>query len=363
MSRSIAIFLPSLDGGGAERVMLSLAECFVARGVRCDLVIAITKGQLLDRVPTGVRLVKLNKHKTITAVFALAGYLRRQRPDALLATVFTANICACLAAILALTKIRVVICEANPSGCDMQSSSRWRTVANRLAALAFYRRANEVIAISHGVRQSLLDEKLAKASRLHVICNPVTRSSPSFISAQERSKTDLVACGRLERQKDYPTLLRAFKRACNVFDARLVILGEGSLRQPLEFQAKDLGIEAKLVFAGFVPDPQQYMLNAAAFVHTARYEGFGIVLLEALACGCPIVATDCPGGVREVLADGKYGILVPVGDDEALAAAILRVLKGEVHFPDASEYLRQFDVERVADAYLSVLFPPVKVLT
>ncbi|WP_018972778.1 glycosyltransferase [Rudaea cellulosilytica] len=357
MSEHIAIFLPSLDGGGAERVMLALADRFVSRGLRCDLVIAIDKGQLLDCVPPGVRLIKLHKHKTLRAVFALARYLRCERPDALLATVFTANICALLAAMLALTDTRVVTCEASLTEFDMQSSKRWQTTANRLAAGLLYRRADEVIAISNGVRQSLLKNRLVAPSRVHVVHNPL----PFFVSPSERIRAKIkplvLACGRLEPQKDHATLLRAFANARKHLDARLVVLGEGSLLQALQFQTKELDIEDDVTFIGFIPDPQRYMLEASAFVHTARYEGFGIVLLEALACGCPIIATDCPGGVREVLADGKYGTLVPVGDDQALAAAIEQILTGKVQFPDAGDYLRQFDIDRVAEKYLSVLFP------
>lgn len=355
--KRLAIFLPSLDGGGAEKMMLALAERFVARGVQCDLVIAISKGQFLDKVPTGVRLVELSKKKTIHAVFALTKYLHRESPDTLLATIFAANICALIASAMAPRKLRTVICEANLSQIDLRSKSLLRTALNYMITLPLYHKAASVIAISNGVQQSLLDNHLAKASRIRLIYNPACLATHHPEAPRKRSNNLLVACGRLEPQKDYPTLLRAFARIRKTSNTKLWILGEGTLRQQLETECKKLGLEDFVSFKGFAHNPERYMCEATVFVHSALFEGFGLVLVEALSSGCPVVATDCPGGVREVLAGGKYGTLVPVGDDAALADAILRILRGEVTFPDASEHLRQFDIDHVADAYLATLFP------
>lgn len=129
------------------------------------------------------------------------------------------------------------------------------------------------------------------------------------------------------------------------------------MHHALETLAESLGISDDVVFSGFVDDPMILMRDATIFAHSACYEGFGVVFLEALACGLPIVATDCPGGTREVLADGRFGTLVPVGDDQAMAVAIENILAHKVTFPDATEHLKQFDIERITDLYLDVLFP------
>src|SRR5687768_13045595 len=147
MAKRVAIFLPSLSGGGAEKVMLSLAEQFVVRGFECDIVIAITKGHLLNSVPIGVRLVTLNKKKTIHAIRALAHYLQKERPDVLLATVFTASISALLARIYAGTRLRVVTCEANLTELDLRAESWLGTLLNTIAASILYRHADAAIAI------------------------------------------------------------------------------------------------------------------------------------------------------------------------------------------------------------------------
>jgi glycosyltransferase involved in cell wall biosynthesis len=352
----ISIFLPSLDGGGAEKIMLLLAKKFVERGYRCQIVIAITKGKLLDAVPSGVGLVKLGERKTILSSLKLARYLRREKPSALLATVFTANLTALLANLLAGNQTRTVIVEASPTDHDVVASSGFRTWINVRAAKALYRHAAASIAISEGVRKVLLDMRLIDEKRIHVIYNPV----PLPPLAQNRrliGVPTILACGRLEPQKDYETLLRVFARVRSKIHARLLILGEGSLESSLKRQAAELGITDAVRFAGFVADPGLHMNEAAVFVHTARYEGFGVVLLEALARRCPIIATDCPGGIRTVLDNGTFGALVPLDDDEALSQAIVSVLNGSLTFPDPKKHLEKFDPDVIADHYLSVLFP------
>ncbi len=357
MSHHLAIFLPSLSGGGAELIMLALAKAFVTRGVRCDLVIAMHKGELINDVPEGVQLISLHRNKTIHAVFALSGYLRRERPEALLTTTLKASIAALLAKRLTSTGTRMVLCEANPIAFAMQSSNLWKTTVNKVAVHLLYRKADDVILISEGVHQSLLNERVVDPSRMHIIYNPIPRDCARHSKNSANGQFSLVACGRLHPQKDHATLLRVLAKLRHRFAVHLTIVGEGPLRGELEAQARTLGISDAVTFTGFVTDPTKYFAAADVFVHTSRYEGFGVVLLEALACGCAIVATDCPGGVQEVLANGKFGTLVPVGDDEAIANAVAGILGGEVEFPDASEYLQQFDINRIAEAYLAVLFP------
>jgi glycosyltransferase involved in cell wall biosynthesis len=355
--KHLAIFLPSLDGGGAERVILALAERFVALGIRCDLVIAIEKGKLLNETPDGIRLISLNKEKTITSVFSLAKYIRTEQPDTILSAIFTANLCAILAAKIARKGTRIVTSEVSPTSFDMATSSRWTTTVNKTAAKILYPFADNIIAVSKGIRSSILESKLARPSRVRVIYNPIISQECPQSNASDMANKTIVACGRLEAQKDYPTLLRSFRLVRNERNVKLLILGEGSLRSELEATVDKLGLSEDVIFTEFVPCPLQYMKNAAVFVHTAAYEGFGVVLLEALTAGCPIVATDSPGGVREVLANGKFGTLVPVGDNEAIAKAILDILDGRKIFSDPVDHLKQFDINCISESYLKVLFP------
>ena len=165
----------------------------------------------------------------------------------------------------------------------------------------------------------------------------------------------ILGVGRLTEQKDFSTLLRAFACVRAKREARLVILGEGRLREDLEDLASKLGIQADVDMPGFVANPLQYMARASVFVLSSEYEGLPGVLIQALACGCPVVSTNCPGGSAEILANGKYGALVDVGDADSMAQAVL----AELDNPTASEILlrraEDFSVERAADNYLAVL--------
>ena len=164
----------------------------------------------------------------------------------------------------------------------------------------------------------------------------------------------VLAAGRLVALKGFDTLLRAFARVRQQMPARLVILGEGSERSNLERLAAELGVAADVDMPGFDPNPFRYMKRAGVFVLSSRYEGLPNVLIQAMACGCPVVSTDCPNGPAEILDGGRYGPLVPVDDVEALAYAMAQALAGKVA-PAPTEWLEQFRVEVVAEQYLRVM--------
>lgn len=358
MSRDlISLFLPSLDGGGAEKVMLRLASEFAKRGLRCDIVIAINQGRLLSAVPTGVRLVTLNKRKTSSAIPALVSYMRREKPSVVMATIFAANIVAIVAKLLSFRNTKLIIREAAPTNLDVVANSCWRTWINRMAAKVLYRHASASIAVSWEVASVLMEMRLVQPSSIHVIPNPVPLPDKCEGLNTPKESNLILACGRLEPQKDHATLLRAVAKLSERRpDCRLIILGEGSQRKPLEQQAHALGLRERVTFAGYVDDPAPYMSRAAALVHTARFEGFSSVLLEALAYRCPIVATDCQG-VRTALDNGLFGAIVPLNNEERLTQAMEDVLSGKLTFPDPGKHLAKFDLQSVANRYLSVLLP------
>ncbi|MBE1160434.1 glycosyltransferase [Dyella acidiphila] len=357
MTKHLAFFLPSLDGGGAERIALMLAGQFASMGYKCDMVIAIRKGKLLSSVPSNVRLIVLDKQKTLDSFFALAAYLRREKPDVLMATVFSGNIAACLAYLLSGCSTRLVLGECSLPDYDAIGASPTQTLLNKLSARLLYRCAAASIAISTGVKQSLIREKLISPERIHVIPYPVDNPYQPHDPQLDGKIPELIACGRLVPQKDHATLIKAFAQVRKSCPAKLTILGEGPLLPSLQALVKEHGVEDSVTFAGFVYPPEEQMRRASIFVHTAIYEGFGVVLLEALASGCNVVATDCPGGVRDILGDSQYGALVPVGDVAAISEAVISVLNGTRSFPSPEAHLRSFSLEHIADRYLPVLLP------
>jgi glycosyltransferase involved in cell wall biosynthesis len=360
--RRVALFLPALGGGGAERVMVTLAGGFVRHGLSVDLVLVKARGPYLAEVPAAVRIVALRNSRVSTSAMALAGYLRRERPFALLSTLNNANIVAVVAKRLAGVRTRAVVRQAD----TMSVASRlgrglvWRLMP-ALARTA-YPCADAIVAVSRGVAEDLVSTLGVPSQRITVIPNPVV-TADLFRLAKERPKHPwfepgeppvVLGVGRLSRQKDFATLIQAFARVHREGACRLVILGEGEERPVLERLSAELGASHAVSLPGFVANPFAFMARAAVFVSSSSWEGLPGALIQALACGTPAIATDCPGGSREVLRDGRFGCLVPVGEVPALAVAIAAALKrGRPAVP--IEAWSRFTLDFAVEGYVRIL--------
>lgn len=354
-AQRIALFMPTLGGGGAERVMLTLAKGFVESGHAVDLVVASAQGELRATVPVAVRLVDLQLDWHVDNFQPLAAYLRRRRPAALVSALSEANCMAIRAREAAAVDTRVAVTEHSTLSRIAGSQGA------HLPALvgAHYRRADAVVAVSIGVADDLAVTAGLDRDRVSVVYNPVeadriagrSAAAPDHPWLAAGQPPVVLAVGRLAPAKDYPTLLRAFARLHQRRPARLLILGEGPGRRQLQQLASSLGVRDAVSMPGFVANPYPYMRRAAVLALASRWEGLPTVLLEALACNAAIVATDCPSGPAEILEGGKWGRLVPVGDDHALAAALERVL-GERHARrDGLPRARFFSLQRAVQAY------------
>ena len=361
----MALFLPTLDDGGAERVMLQLAASFSARGHSVDLVVAIPGGPLDAQVPPGPRVVSLDASRTILALPALIRYLRRERPIALLSTLEHANVLAVSAGAFARAGIPIVLREANVllPRAELGRQARLQRGLMRQA----YRAADRIVAVSRSVATSLTEELGLDARRIRTIYNPiVTAELPEKATAPlddpwfaPGAPPVVLGVGRLAPQKDFPTLLRAFAQVRAVREARLVILGEGSERPRLEELTRQLGVAADVKLPGYDHNPFRYMSRASVFALSSVYEGLPGALIQAMACGCRVISTDGPGGAREVLENGKNGALgplVPVGDPAALARGISALLDdARAGPPRVPHPVDRFSEKAAVDAYLDVL--------
>ncbi|ABE59067.1 glycosyltransferase [Chromohalobacter israelensis] len=363
--KRIAVFLPSLAGGGAERVMVTLANGFAARGVPVDLVVVAAEGAYLEDVSPRVRLVELGASRVLFSLPALVRYLRRERPHALLSALNHANIIALWARKLARTRTRLVVSERNTLSRDL-SSDRFERVVPWLMRLS-YPTADAIVAVSGGVADDLAQTARLPRERIDVVYNPINSNLPRLSEAPvvhpwlaEGEPPVIVAAGRLTVQKDFATLVEAFARVRRTHRARLVILGEGELRATLEARIEELGIAEDVALPGFVDNPYPWMRQASLFVLSSAWEGFCNVLAEAMACGTPVVSTDCPSGSAEILENGKWGRLVPVGDASALARAIAATLDDETH-PDVRHRARSFDLHQALRGYLRALRVPMPI--
>lgn len=323
----IAIFLPSLRGGGAERVSVSLANELAARGHRVDLVIASEGGAYRSHVASSVNVVEFAVPRVSRALGPLVQYMRASRPAVLLAVMTHCNAIAVIAKWLAFSRTRVIVSEHNSTAVNTP------TLPSRLVRRYLYLGAHAVVAVSKGIRGELLAESRVLSRRVVTIYNPLDTVQIQRLSLEPLEHPWVgsnvpfaVAVGSLTPQKDFATLLRALSGVNRSRDLRLVILGEGPLLGTLQTEAAELGIASKVEFLGFQPNPFAWMKHSDVFVLSSRWEGLPGVLLEALACGVKIVSTDCETGPREILESGTWGRLVPPGDADSLASALIASL-------------------------------------
>ncbi len=394
--RHLALFIRSLgsDGGGAERVWLNLAEAFARRGHRVDLVLGRRTGHFADAVPPGVRVLDLAVRSRLpllgaalrdprsalalapaltalpppwilAAVPALATYLLRERPQALLSALSYGNVAALWARHRAAVAVRVAISEHNTLSvrAAQARARRWRVLPEVEAR--WYPRADAILAVSEGVADDLARTARLPRSRIAVTYNPVVTEG---LAAAAREPVDhdwlrpggppvVLGVGKLKPQKRFDVLLEAFARARARRPLRLVILGEGPLRRSLGRRAAELGVAGDVAWPGFVANPFAWMARSGVFALSSAWEGLPTALIEALACGCPVVATDCPSGPAEILAPGGLGSLVPVGDAVALAGAIEAALDDPSDPAARRARAADFAVDRVAPRYLEALVP------
>jgi len=358
----IAVFLPSLVGGGAERVMLNLAGGLAARGFRVDLLLARATGPYLSSIPDGVRLVDLGARRVLFALPGLVGYLRRARPNALISALWHANLVSIWAGQMARVPTRIVVTAHNTLSQGLSRTKLKRAKVTPLLLRLFGSAANRIVAVSRGVADDLAKTGGIRRDRISIIHNPVVRGDslpedwepPNHPWFAEAGPPVLLAVGRLTWEKDFETFLRAFALVRKRRPVRGIILGEGPQRPALEELSRTLGLDGDFQMPGFVSHPTAFMAHAAVFVLSSRTEGLPTALIEALAAGAPVVSTDCPSGPREVLRDGEYGTLVPVGDAEALASAILARL-AEPRASAPREAWEPYAMETAVDGYLRLL--------
>jgi glycosyltransferase involved in cell wall biosynthesis len=359
----IAIFLPSLAGGGAERVMLNLARGLAESGMQVDLLIASSQGPLRPEPVAGQRVVELGASGALSALPGLARYLRTGHPRVLLSAMEHGNLVSLWAKALAGSSVAVI------ATVHVDLPARWKREPPRgrtrlfpLLIRHYYPKAQAIVAVSQGAATGLHAAVRLGPEQVRVIHNPIVSGELVELAGMPATHPWFLAeepvflgVGRLVPQKDFVTLIRAFARVRDRVPARLLILGEGPEHAHLLRLARKLDVHDSVELPGFVSNPYAFMRRAAAVVLSSSYEGFGNVLVEAMACGTAVVSTDCPSGPAEILEGGRYGPLVAVGDVDRLADAMIEVLQ---HPPDRDRLrgrAEEFSVASVAQQYLRLM--------
>jgi glycosyltransferase involved in cell wall biosynthesis len=358
----IAILLPDLRGGGAERVGVNIANGFAQRGYTVDMVLLSARGEFLADLRPEIRVVDLQVKRIRRVLRPLVRYLREARPDVVLANMWPLTVITLWARVLSRVATRVVVTEHTTwsrSELLKRRSVGWQI---RTSMHYFFPWADGIVAVSNGAADDLAHFANLNRSSITVIYNPVVGDEkPTLLEPLAPddwwcgAHSKVIAVGTLKAIKDYETLLAAFALLRQRVDARLLILGEGGCRTALETRARDLGIESSLFMPGFVKDPAPYYEHADLHVLSSKGEGFGNVIVEALAAGTPVVSTDCPSGPREILNDGQFGSLVPVGDVVALAAAMAESLATQHDAVALKARAQEFSVCSAVDKYKAVI--------
>ena len=400
--RRIALLLTDLNGGGVQKMTISLAGALAERGHKVVIVLYSARGVLKSHLPPAVDLHPLKASSRVSARLtpiradplafprlllpvilprkpppglkylpSLALFLRRYRPDALISAAPNCNLAAVWANRLAGGHSKVLISERTAPSKMLTKTSSWRMRFLPWLMHRTYQQADVIVAVSRALGDDLAAIARIPRRRIITIYNPVVGPDLAQRAAEPvdhpwfspGSPPVVLSAGRLSAQKDFPTLVRAFAALRARCDARLVILGGATAddktearQQDLLALAESLGVVADMDLVGYRPNPYAFMARATVFAFSSAWEGFGNVLVEALACGCPVVSTDCPHGPAEILDGGRYGRLTPVGDDQAMAAALADTIQSP---PDPSLLVRRaedFTVERSVEGYLQALF-------
>lgn len=322
-----------MGAGGAARTLLNIINN-LDRGRFSPVLVTLNyKGSYEPELKPDVKIIKLSTKRLSRSIFKLAKIIRSENIDVVFSTIPRVNTIAIIANFLSFSKAKNVIREADNLGGTFFEDLR-------LLAFGFmYKFSSQIISLSEGVKENLINRYKVKGNRIKVIYNPidlisiekkirtgVMPDSHKALFTKDESKIIMTA-GRLVPQKDHKTLLRALSIVEKQLNCKLIVLGEGPLKNELTQFAKELGLQNKVHFVGFQNNPYTYMKKSDLFVLTSIHEGFSHVIAEALATGLPVVSTNCLSGPEEVLEKGKYGVLCEVGDEQELAKEIISMLK------------------------------------
>ncbi|MEW6001943.1 MAG: glycosyltransferase [Nitrospirota bacterium] len=370
---TVLFFISSLEGGGAERVMVDILRNFDKNRIEATLVLLYSSENSPYRefLPKDIEIIVarrksdsiIQKLKQMTSFVTI---VNKRKPDIILSMLTHNNIMALLAGIF--FKIKVIISEHSTLSEIIKTREGNKILGLPVTFLVkvFYRFAERVIAVSEGIRSDLIQGFNIRPDKISVIYNPVDLNRIAALSSLpvehpffKDAVPLVISVGRFVWQKRFDTLIKAFSLVLKEIDARLILVGEGPEKEKLEKMVKGLQIEDKVFFTGFLNNPYKFLSKADIFALSSSYEGLPVAILEAMACGVPVISTDCRSGPREILQDGKSGLLVPVGDELSLSEAILTLLKNQPLREKFSrlgrERVNDFSVRKIVRQYENII--------
>jgi glycosyltransferase involved in cell wall biosynthesis len=359
----MTFFLASLEGGGIQKATMRLLRELIRRDIHTTLVVVNGTGPTRKDVPEGCDLVDLNCKRTRFALFALLKHLVREKPSIGISSQTHLNVLMIILRFLSGYPKHLVVREHNTfSEENINTGGLFERSRVRLIRY-FYRFSSEFVAVSESVANSITEYAKYK-KEIRVIRNGIDVNEVRELKNRPpdhpwlenaSNKKLIVGIGRLSRQKNFPDLLVAFSQLRVPTQTRLLILGEGSELENLKVLSCELQIEDRVAFPGYIQNPYPILARADVFVSPSRWEGFGNVVLEALACGAPIVATDCPGGPADILEGNPYSRIVPEDEPRTMAKAIEELLMKKTDRAQVIQYAQQFSIEIIAQQYIDMI--------
>ncbi|RDY27391.1 glycosyltransferase [Romboutsia weinsteinii] len=364
-NNKIALFIPTLEIGGAEKVMINLAKGFSELGYDIDIILVKAKGDYLKQVPKSVNIVDLNSKSAMASISSLTTYLVNAKPYALISAIENCNVAALIAKKRAKVDTKVIVTIHTTLSRILEDVKNIKVKLNMILQKKLYKRADKIVAVANNTAEDAAKVLGILRDDIDVIYNPIINDelinkSKENVSGKffnQEGVKNLLAVGRLNEAKGFDTLIKGFNLLLKQrTDVRLTILGEGEKRPELEQIIDELGINDYVDMPGFCENPYAYMSKCSIFVLSSKWEGLSNVIIEAMSCGARIISTDCKSGPKEILDNGRYGKLVPVGDEQEICKGIIEVLNNDIIFEDYNNHLDKFKFDKIINEYIELIY-------
>jgi len=360
MTKTIAILIPDLTVGGVQRWALNLSEEFANQGYKVDLLVLKSAGLLTKYLSDKVSLVEIDSNRIRYSLFKIVKYLNTNKPDVFLSAQTDINILAIIAGIFSIRNPSIVVSQH--SNFAKKFSRTWAQRMMRSLAIALYPMADAIVVVSRGIERELQSNLFSGRGKIKHIYNPIVRNDVDYLASKQanipwgnRSSYKLiVAAGRFSEEKNFNSLIKAFGIVTKLVDSRLLLLGDGAMREELENLVEAENLINFVSLPGNIDNPFPIFKEADLFVLSSDFEALPMVIGEALAVGTTVVSTDCQYGPREILADGKFGRLVSVDNISKLAEGIMKSLKTPFDSNILKQRASEFSVKKSANEYISL---------
>ena len=363
----ITFFIPNLRVGGAENVLRMMINVLIDRYPQYTiaLCLASANGEIVSEIDRRITIIDFSRSNVKYCLYDLIQYFRRERPDYFVASLDYANIIASLAHKLSRSKSKLILWEHSVTSIHSQTTISKFFILRYFLVNIFYKHAHYIIAVSKVIAKDLASKFGMLEEKLYIIYNPIECNKIIQLANQQEvdyypeidKKQYIISVGRLVQAKNYPLLIKAYSLLAENGVFKLIIVGDGPEKQHLQQLISELNLDGRVVLVGYLNNPFPLMKKAKLIVSSSNWEGLPLVLLESLALKKNIVATDCPGGPREILDNGKFGLLVPINNPEKLAEGISRIINGEVKFDEdvLLQRAKYFSLEKSFNQFMEII--------